>query len=191
MIRRGIFFVAIVGMFFSQMTVVAQKQNDYSHITNFFRINEKVCTGGQPAMEDLAKMKAEGIRSIINVRTEGEAGFDAEKHAAAAKEAGLRYIWIPMNGREPKDEPVAEFLKATDEKEIFPVFIHCATNNRVAALWMIRRVLVDGWTVEAAETEARKMGLSREHLVEFARGYIARHAKDEKQKSAAEKKKTS
>jgi len=41
---------------------------------------------------------------------------------------------------------------------------------------MIRRVLRDGWTVEAAEKEAEKIGLRESpHLNEFARRYIEKH----------------
>ena len=41
---------------------------------------------------------------------------------------------------------------------------------------MIRRVLRDGWTLEAAEEEARKIGLREApHLTEFARNYIAKY----------------
>jgi hypothetical protein len=43
---------------------------------------------------------------------------------------------------------------------------------------MIRRVLRDGWTIEQAEEEARKVGLRESpHLTEFARAYITRHRK--------------
>jgi hypothetical protein len=43
---------------------------------------------------------------------------------------------------------------------------------------MIRRVLRDGWTIEAAEEEATKIGLKENpHLNEFARKYIERHKK--------------
>ena len=43
---------------------------------------------------------------------------------------------------------------------------------------MIRRVLRDGWTVEAAEEEAKKVGLREApHLTEFAKNYIAKYGK--------------
>ena len=132
------------------------EQKEYASITNFFRVNQQICTGGQPRLEDLEKMKAEGIRAIINLRQASE--FDAEAEAAKAKDMGLRYIHIPVNGREMKDEYAIEFLKATDDEANRPAFIHCATANRVGALWMIRRVLRDGWSVEKAEEEARKIG---------------------------------
>jgi hypothetical protein len=58
------------------------------------------------------------------------------------------------------------------------MFIHCTAAIRVGAFWMIRRVLRDGWTVDAARDEARKVGLTTApHLEEFARGDIERHKK--------------
>jgi hypothetical protein len=43
---------------------------------------------------------------------------------------------------------------------------------------MIRRVMRDGWTIEKAEEEAKKVGLvNADHLNQFARDYIARHRK--------------
>ena len=58
-----------------------------------------------------------------------------------------------------------------------PVFIHCASANRVGAFWMIRRVLVDGWRLEKAEEEANRVGLRSPHLRSFAHSYIERHRK--------------
>ncbi len=50
------------------------------------------------------------------------------------------------------------------------MFIHCTAAIRVGAFWMIRRVLRDGFTQEAALEEARKVGLvPTPHLEEFAR----------------------
>jgi hypothetical protein len=63
----------------------------------------------------------------------------------------------------------------TDDATIYPVYIYCASGNRAAALWMIRRVLRDGWTLEKAEAEAVAAGLTRDEMRNFARGYIERH----------------
>lgn len=145
-------------------------------IRNFLRINEQFCTGGQPRSEHFAKLKAEGVKTIINLRTRGE--HRAEEEEAIAKELGLRYFNIPVVFADPKDEQVTEFLKITDDASNLPAFIHCTGAIRVGAFWMIRRVLRDGWTVEAAEEEAKKIGLRESpHLNEFARKYIERHSK--------------
>ncbi|QQS47715.1 MAG: protein tyrosine phosphatase family protein [Acidobacteriota bacterium] len=140
-------------------------------IRNFMKVNEEFCTGAQPRMEHFAQLKADGIKAVINLRQPSEHRAEDEENAARA--AGLRYFNIPVNYREPKDEDVEKFLKLTDDPANRPVFIHCTLAIRVGAFWMIRRVLRDGWTIEKAEEEARKVGLvNAPHLVEFARAYI-------------------
>ena len=152
-------------------------QQEVPPIRNFVRVNEQFCTGAQPRLEHLEKLKAEGVRAVINLRPRGE--HRAAEEEEKAKELGLRYFNIPVVTGEPKDEQVAEFLKLTDDPENRPAFIHCASARRVGAFWMIRRVLRDGWTVERAEEEAEKIGLREmPFLVEFARGYIERYKKN-------------
>ncbi|MGH9831451.1 MAG: protein tyrosine phosphatase family protein [Blastocatellia bacterium] len=146
-------------------------------IRNFLKVNDQFCTGAQPRPEHLAKLKADGVKAIINLRQPSE--HRAAEEEAKAKELGLRYFNIPVVFREPKDEQVDEFLKITDDPENRPAFIHCTAAIRVGAFWMIRRVLRDGWTIEKAEEEAKKIGLvNAPHLTEFAKKYIETHRKN-------------
>jgi uncharacterized protein (TIGR01244 family) len=147
----------------------------YPGILNYLCLDDHYSTGGQPSMDDLGRMKAEGVKAIINLRRPTE--FDAEGEAAKAKELGLRYFLIPVDSKNPNDEEAAAFLKILDDPQNRPAFIHCASANRVGAFWMIRRVLVDGWSVEDAEHEADKIGLRGPELRAFARDYIRRHVK--------------
>src|SRR5262245_52115667 len=145
-------------------------------IRNFLRINDQFCTGGQPKMEHLEMLKRDGVKAIINLRTPGE--YRADEEEAKAKELGFRYFNIPVVYRDPKDEQVDEFLRITDDPANRPAFIHCTAAIRVGAFWMIRRVLRDGWPVEKAEEEAKKVGLvEAPHLVSFAKSYILKRLK--------------
>lgn len=142
-------------------------------IRNFLRVNADFCTGGQPRLEHLDQLKADGIRAIINLRQPGE--HRAEEEEARARALGLRYFNIPVVFLAPRDEQVDRFLALTDDPANRPAFIHCAAAIRVGAFWMIRRVLRDGYTVEQAEAEAATVGLRESpHLNAFARDYIAR-----------------
>ena len=71
------------------------------------------------------------------------------------------------------------FLATMADRKMWPVFAHCGSGNRIAALWMIHRVVVDKWELGDAEIEARLLGLKSANLREFAREYICRHAKAE------------
>jgi len=145
-------------------------------IRNFLQVSEQFCTGGQPRLEHLSKLKADGVKAIINLRQPSE--HRAPEEEAEAKKLGLRYFNIPVIYSDPKDEQVEEFLKISDDPENRPAFIHCAAAIRVGAFWMIRRVLRDGWSIEKAEEEAKKVGLiNAPDLTSFAKSYIERHSK--------------
>jgi protein tyrosine/serine phosphatase len=53
-----------------------------------------------------------------------------------------------------------------------PAYIHCGSANRVAGLWMAKRMLVDKWTEEKALAEAKAIGLSNDALRQFALDYV-------------------
>jgi len=151
-------------------------QDSVQSIRNYLHVNDQFCTGGQPRLEHLEMLKKEGVKAIINLRQPSE--HRAAEEEAKAKELGLRYFNIPVVFTDPKDEQVDEFLRITDDVNNRPAFIHCTAAKRVGAFWMIRRVLRDGFTVEAAEKEAEKVGLVESpHLNEFARKYIEKHQK--------------
>ena len=119
-------------------------------------------------------LKADGVKAVLNLRQPGE--HRAEEEQAAVKAAGLKYFNIPVNYQQPTTASVDEFLKITDDTSNRPMFIHCTAAIRVGAFWMIRRVLRDGMSYDAALEEARKVGLREApHLEEFAKSYIASH----------------
>jgi uncharacterized protein (TIGR01244 family) len=168
MTRRGIV------TFLLTIWAVSTIAQEVPPIRNFLRVNDQFCTGGQPRMEHLEQLKTEGVKAVINLRTPGE--HRAAEEEAKAKELGLRYFNIPVAFADPKEEQATTFLEITDDPANRPAFIHCTAAIRVGAFWMIRRVLRDGWSIEKAEEEARKVGLRESpHLNEFARTYIEQH----------------
>ncbi|HEY6071479.1 MAG TPA: hypothetical protein VIU85_08910, partial [Chthoniobacterales bacterium] len=72
----------------AQTSIGSPAPEDFSNIQNFFRVNRQFCTGGQPSMENLQKMKADGVRSVINLRLASEYNFEEE--ASTARKLGLR-----------------------------------------------------------------------------------------------------
>ena len=100
-----------------------------------------------------------------------------ERARAAAREAGLKYIHIPFSGSDPSTSAVDDFLAAMKDPSNSPVFIHCATANRAGMMWLIKRVMIDGWSVEKAAEEAARAGLKNPKLKAFALDYLKQHGK--------------
>ncbi|HET9218645.1 MAG TPA: protein tyrosine phosphatase family protein [Terriglobia bacterium] len=172
--KKIMFAALLVGVF----GVLAFGQQAVPGIQNFLKINTEFCTGGQPTPAHLAELKSQGINTIINLRAPGEAGFDAAAEEAETKKLGMKYFNIPVSNQAgPKDEQADEFLRLTDDAKNRPVFIHCGSANRVGGFFMIRRVLRDGMTFDAAKAEAQKIGLRSAALEEFAKQYIEKRKK--------------
>ena len=162
----------VVGFVATGGTGSALQVPDAGPIRNFLRVNAEFCTGGQPRLEHFQALKAEGVKAVLNLRTAGEHRADEEMQAV--KQAGLAYFSVPVVYTAPTSDAVDAFLRITDEPANRPMFIHCTAGIRVGAFWLIRRVLRDNWTWEAALAEARKVGLvEAPHLEEFAKTYIA------------------
>jgi len=144
-------------------------------VVNFSKVETTVACAGATTPAALAGIKSMGYNSVINLRTVGENGFDADAEAAAAKAAGITYVHLPFNAQSPDPALVDNFLKAINDPANQPAFIHCASANRAAALWMIKRIAVDKWDVDKAAEEATALGLTSPALKTFAIEQAKRH----------------
>jgi uncharacterized protein (TIGR01244 family) len=156
----------------------AEPQAETGDIDKFHRVDDRVSTGAQPTIPQIAALARQGFRTIVNLREPGE--FDAAAEEQTAKDAGIAYVNIPVKTADPKPEQADAVLKVLSDPAAYPVFLHCGSGNRVGAFWMIRRILVDGWTAEAAEKEAVAIGLKSPNLKDFAREYVSQHSPGKK-----------
>lgn len=146
-----------------------------SGATNVTRVDATVMCAGATTSEALPEIKKLGFASVINLRREGEPGVDIAAARAAASAQGLRYVHIPIDSANPSTESVDAFLKAVGDPGNQPMYIHCGSANRVAAMWLIKRVVADGWEVPRATEEATAIGLTSPTLKKFALDYVASH----------------
>ena len=139
-------------------------------VRNYTRVDATVACAGATPPEVMAELKEHGFATVINFRTEGERGATVADGRAAAEAAGLTYIHLPF--REPSAEVTEAFLEAVADPANQPTYIHCGSANRVGAMWLIKRVVQDGYSVADATAEAEAIGLSSEGLREFALDYV-------------------
>ena len=143
-------------------------------VTNFAKLESTIACGGATTLDGIEELKKLGYKSIINLREASETGANVELSAVAAKNAGIKYVHIPMNRNTPDPAVADRFLEAIGDAAAQPVFVHCGSGNRAAAMWMIKRMVVDKWDAEKAGTEAAALGLTNAAMKQFAIDYAAK-----------------
>jgi protein tyrosine phosphatase (PTP) superfamily phosphohydrolase (DUF442 family) len=149
-------------------------------INNFWRVDDTVSTGGTITSRETAipQLKRRGIKTVIDLA----GGSESSAERAAVEQAGMKYLVFAINGATLDPSPIEPFLEAARDHSIYPVFIHSGAGHRAAMAWMIKRVMVDGWTIEKAGIEAASDGLVLDNDMapvwwKFARDYFKAHGK--------------
>ena len=145
--------------------------------THYTRIDATAACAGATSVDAMAALKADGFKSVINLRQSTEEGVDIDAAKQAAAAAGIKYIHIPFSSADPKSEAVDQFLAAVRDPDNSPVLIHCATANRAGMMWLVKRVVVDGWPIEKAAAEAERIGLTNPRLKAYGLEYLKAHGK--------------
>ena len=118
-----------------------------------------ICTGGRPHPKDLEQAKKRGVCRVVNLCPPGEISDYDEPATVAA--LGMEYINIPIAG--PQDLTEANARKLAEAigpaSGDHPVFVHCASSNRVGALFALKARYIDGLDTEAALKVGRSAGL--------------------------------
>lgn len=146
-------------------------------IVNFSKVDAVVACGGATETSALEGLAKDGFKAVINLRQASEPNVNLEQNMARARELGLKYIHIPMNGQQPDPKVIDQFLAAIADKSNQPAYVHCGSASRVGSVWLAKRVLQDGWAIDKATEEAKAIGLRSEALEKFALDYIAAHKK--------------
>jgi len=129
--------------------------------------------GGATQPSAMPGLKSAGFTTVINLRLASEEGVDIEASRTAAEVAGLRYAHLPFDSDSPDPAVVEEFLNTVGTNANQPVYMHCNSATRAAAMWMIGRVLEDGWELEAASREVEVITTKSDKAIAFATQYVA------------------
>ena len=180
--KRIFLGIAVTAMGLSVAAAQSQVKNQVKKstiegITNFAQVETTVACAGAVSPSAVAGIKKMGFASIINLRLDTEKGADIEVEAAAAKAAGINFVHLPLDGAKPDPAVADRFLKVIAEPGNQPAMIHCASGNRAAAMWMIKRVLIDKWDNDRALEEAGQLGSMSPVMKAFALDYVAAHKK--------------
>lgn len=130
------------------------------------RVGEDVFVTGQPTERALRELKAQGVTTVVNLRTPDEmtrnVPFD---EPALVKELGIRYVFLPVRGT--AEYPYApatltQFAEAVRDAN-GKVLLHCTIAWRASHLWAAYLIQERGIAIDSALANARAINLMDEH----------------------------
>ena len=118
-------------------------KDPFTDIPAFAQVTDRIYRGGYPKPEGYARLKALGVKTIINLS-------DDEKYAAQekeiAKEQGCEVVSIPLGVYTwPEYAKVLKFLETVLSPKAQPGFVHCSNGrDRTGAMIAVYRTIVEG-----------------------------------------------
>jgi len=130
-----------------------------SEIEHIHHPSEQFFTSGQPTEEQYEVIAENGVRHVINLRSQDE--MDAIPEPSWATQHTIAYYHIPIAG--PGDltpQNVALFndilARIGDDRAL----MHCASSNRVGAMMALRAAWHQDVAVDDAITLGRRFGMT-------------------------------
>lgn len=141
---------------------------DERGLPNLHKVSDDLYRGAQPAAEGIERLKALGVKTIINLRSSDTADKDLPMLS------GIAYERIPMTAWRPNDPDVVRFLQIVTDESRLPAFVHCRRGaDRTGMMVAIYRIAVQDWDKEQAITEMTQGGFrfnsGWQNLVQYIR----------------------
>lgn len=128
---------------------------------------------GPMTTEIVAAMKAAKITHVINLREDGEPGFDTEWECSALSGADISYCRVALGRAPSKDDFELFRMVRTGFPPNARVLIHCGDGNRAAAAACAWMVMDTRMNAEEAIALAKQAGMARPETEKALRRYLA------------------
>lgn len=134
---------------------------------NVKRVSDRLSATGQVSPDQLQQAVQEGFKSVLNLRSPGEAGYLSDEQQQS-EAAGLHYASVALTPSEPDRELVEKALQEIENLPK-PVLVHCGAGARAGGIALIATALQEGLTYEAIAQKAQELGLTLDqpHLKQF------------------------
>ena len=127
----------------------------------FVSVGDDMFIAGQPTEKGLRDLRAKGVTTIVNLRMPQEMTRVGLDEAALARELGMRYVHIPMNGtpENPYGPKALDTFAAAMASADGKVLLHCTIAWRASHLWAAYLIRDRNVPVVDALSQARQINL--------------------------------
>ncbi len=148
--------ILIYSLMLVSLALVARPSVAAPDLPNFHVVAPHVWRGAAPTVGGLKRLRAMGVRTIIDLRI---APKTVRREGQTARAMGFRFINLPMGADPPTAGQVSAFLAAMDRAPSNPVFVHCQHGaDRTGCMVGIFRETRQGWSFPQAYAEMRRDG---------------------------------
>jgi protein tyrosine/serine phosphatase len=135
-------------------------------VPNLHKVSDTLYRSGQPSAEGMRNLKAEGIKTIINLRS-----FHSDRDEIG--DTGLAYEHIHMKASHPEEEEAVRFLQIVTNSKSKPVLVHCQRGaDRTGTMCALYRIAVQGWTKGEAIREMTEGGFGFDEIWKNLRNWL-------------------
>jgi protein tyrosine phosphatase (PTP) superfamily phosphohydrolase (DUF442 family) len=121
-------------------------------VPNLHKVSNALYRSAQPTALGMKDLKRMGIKTVVNLRS-----YHSDRNEIGT--TGLGYEHIYMKAWHPEREEIIRFLKIVTDSQRTPVLVHCLHGaDRTGTMTAIYRIVIQGWTKEAAVREMTEGG---------------------------------
>ncbi len=128
----------------------------------FARVGSDVFISGQPTERAFRDLRAQGVTTVVNLRTPEEMSSRVPfNEAALVKELGMEYVYLPMRGTPefPYSPDAVKSFAAAMSGAKGKVLLHCTIAWRASHLWAAYLIQYRDVPVATALEQARVINL--------------------------------
>jgi uncharacterized protein (TIGR01244 family) len=138
---------------------------DPALVPNYVLVKPGLAAGGRPTEEGLKQIKAQGFRTVVDLRMPSEEGLAEEKAALEAQ--GIRYVHVPLTAASFSAADVDAVQAVLGDASAAPVLLHCTSSNRVGGVWAVIQARA-GKPIDEAIADGKRVGLHGAAMIEAA-----------------------
>lgn len=109
-------------------------------ITNFYQINDRLATSGQPDREQLKAISNAGFELVINLALHDSPCAIADEQQLFVA-LGVGYIHIPVDFHHPDMISLQTFFSTMQQHQDCKTLVHCVINWRVASFMFLHHII--------------------------------------------------
>lgn len=127
------------------------------NVINWLEVEPQVYSAGQPDASAWADIAALGVKTVVNLRPRAE---QMEDEQSLVEAAGMDYVYLPVASlNDLNDNMQRELNRLLDERD-GGLLVHCASGNRVGALFALAYSRL-GHNTEDAMARGASAGLTK------------------------------